>query len=156
LDVDPTGFWSSGKLPPRFNGTSLIQSADTKYFTVILGRILPQTEPYCHASFLIEIRLPPEFPFKPPQVILLDPLYHPNIDEWSRHLCDCWYTGGSFVWTPKTSLKTIVEAVIRLIDDDPDSHSIHNYECSEEYRNDYQIFYKKALRFTLSFGRPRH
>jgi ubiquitin-protein ligase len=134
----------------------LIQSVDTEYSTVIRGRILPQTEPYCHASFLIEITLPPQWPFKPPEVMFLDPLYHSNIDEWSRHRCDCWHNRSPDMWIPKTSLKTIIETVIRVIDDDPDSHPIRNRECLEEYRNDYQTFYKKALRFTLSFGRPRY
>ena len=143
-------------MPPRFNRTSLIHSVDAEHALVIRGRILPQTEPYCYASFLIEIILSPEWPFKPPEVNFLDPLYHPNIDEWSKHKCDCWFAEISRSWTPKTSLKTVIEAVIRVIDGDPNSHFIRNHECLKEYRNDYQTFYKKALKFTLSFGRPRH
>ena len=31
--------------------------------TTIIGRILPRKEPYCQASFVIEIKLPYDFPF---------------------------------------------------------------------------------------------
>ena len=156
LDVDPTGFWSSGGMPPRFNRTCLISSVDTENYLAIRGRVLPRTEPYCYASFLIEITLFAEWPFRAPEVIFLDPIYHPNMDEWNGHRCDCWYAWKLGIWTPRTSLKALIEAIIQVIDDYPDSRFIRNHECMEEYRNDYETFYKKASSFVLSFGRPRH
>lgn len=143
-------------MPPRFNRTCLIPIINTENPLAIRGRILPRTEPYCHASFLIEITLPLEWPFKAPEVMFLDPLYHPNVYEWSEHRCDCWYIWKLGMWKPTMSLKTIIEALIQLIDDCSDSRFVHNHECMEEYRNDYETFYRKASRFALSFGRSRY
>jgi ubiquitin-protein ligase len=56
---------------------------------VILGRILPATDPYCLASFRIKIILPPEYPFKAPDATILDPIYHLNVREGGKHCC-CW------------------------------------------------------------------
>jgi ubiquitin-conjugating enzyme E2 T len=131
-------------MAPHFYGTNT---------AVIQGRILPKTEPYCHASFLIEIRLPSEYPFKEPYVTIRDPIYHPNIDESGRHCC-CWGFSQYEGYTPTTLLADIIEGVIRVIDNPDCSHSC-NLQC-QEYQNDYQTFYKKALKLTLLYGRPRY
>jgi len=56
----------------------------------IRSRIFPQTDPYCHASFLIEIQIPQEYPCEPPEIHILDPIYHPFVREngtriWCRN-----------------------------------------------------------------------
>jgi ubiquitin-protein ligase len=121
---------------------------------VIHGRILPKTEPYCRASFLIEIRLRPEYPFKELDVTIRDPIYHPNVDESGRHCC-CWGFSQYEAFKPTTPLADFIEAVIRVIDNPDCSHSC-NPQCTQEYQNDYQTFYKKALKLTLLYGRPRY
>lgn len=46
--------------------------------TVIIGRIFPCSNIYKERAFKIEIRFPPAYPYHPPVVRLLTPIYHPN------------------------------------------------------------------------------
>jgi ubiquitin-protein ligase len=154
LDVNPMELFSSNKPPPRFNKTTMIPRFHEKGTIVIQGRILPQTEPYCRASFLLEIKLPPGYPYKPSEIIFLDPIYHPNVDESGKN-CSSWgYPDEKFI--AATTLVKIIENIIRIIDSVPDYGHSDNHQCAREHQFDYQTFYAKALERTLSYGRPRY
>ena len=55
---------------------SLIKSEN---LFVIIGRILPNRGVFKEAAFQIKITLPDEYPFKPPKLCFITPIYHPNI-----------------------------------------------------------------------------
>lgn len=154
IDVNSLAPFSNKKVPPRFNNTTIAQSLDVVSGYRFQARILPQSEPYCRASFLIEIKLPPEYPFKAPDIIFLDPIYHPSVQS-SGEVCYCKKCVFDF-YKPTTMLREVIEHLIHTIDNSPDRHQIRNDECFIEYQNDYQTFYNKALEFTLSYGRPRN
>ena len=118
----------------------------------IRGRIFPQKDPYCLASFLIEMKFPSEYPFKPPEVRILDPIYHPNFREDGTHFCGWEYNDKT--WNPHIQLTTFIEGLIQMIDN-VDPYNYCHGTRSEEYRNNYEQFYEKALRCTLDYGRPR-
>ena len=126
--------------------------SDTAILPFIRGRIFPENDPYCCASYLIEIKFPQEYPFKAPEARILDPIYHPNIRENGRHCC-CW--GFTYeTWSPAIQLTDFIKGVIRTIDNvDVDNHC--NITCTTEYQNNYEQFYEKALRCVLDYGRPR-
>ncbi len=149
--------FDTNKPPPRFNNSRMAQRASRQDMTIIQGRILPQTEPYCRASFLIEIALPREYPFKCPEITFLDPIYHPNVKE-SGACCGC--SGGFGFADAKvynaTSLSDIIMTIIEMIDSPFTGQHSHNRERLAEYHHNYETFYKKALESTLSYGRPRY
>jgi ubiquitin-protein ligase len=158
LHANPIAFVGNSQPPARFNNTTTIQRFHRKDDMVIIGRVLPKSEPYCRASFLIAMTLSNEYPFKPPGVAILDPIYHPRVITPDKGCC-CWdFLCPEGRWSVTTSLKDVVKAVIRVIDNidslNEHSHCVNN-ECDEEYRNNYQMFYEKALELTLSYGRPR-
>jgi ubiquitin-conjugating enzyme E2 D/E len=155
IDANPFAFFGNKKVPPRFNNTTITpQPSSRENLITLQGRILPQSEPFCRASFLIEITLSNEYPFKIPSVTLLDPIYHPNACESDRHYRICGLNYDK-IYHPKMSLTEIIEDILRIIDRDLDIAPLLNPECYREYKNDYPIFYKKALEYTLSYGRPR-
>ena len=47
----------------------------------IIGRILPHSDIYKQYAFKIEIRIPLAYPFTPPEVRVLTPVYHPNVGK---------------------------------------------------------------------------
>ncbi len=118
------------------------------------GRILPKTEPYCRASFLIEIKLPIDYPFKPPEVMFLDPIYHPNVDKRGCQSC-CTEHLLRDKWNPTKSLEAFVEATIYNIDNIPPLNQSVHADRAKEYEYHREKFYENALRCTLSYGRPR-
>jgi ubiquitin-protein ligase len=52
---------------------------------VIIGRIFPNSDIFKEGAFQIEIKLPPAYPFDPPKVRFLTPIYHPNVDKEGKH-----------------------------------------------------------------------
>ncbi|CAF0752962.1 unnamed protein product [Adineta steineri] len=159
LDISPAApLFDSNKPPPRFNNSRMDKRPLRQDVTIIQGRILPQSELYCRASFLIEIALARDYPFKYPEITFLDPIYHPNIST-SGTCCGCLCGFGFAVadkYRPTTSLSSIITTIIDIIDSPFTSEESHNPERLVEYRNDYQTFCKKALACTLSYGRPRY
>jgi ubiquitin-conjugating enzyme E2 D/E len=119
---------------------------------VILERIFPEKEPYCLASFRIEIKIPAEYPFKAPEARILDKIYHPNILENGTHCC-CWLYGNDSHYRPSSSLVDMIISVLRVIDTFQDDHG--NTEVYNEYKIHYAKFYQKALQSTLTYGQPR-
>jgi ubiquitin-protein ligase len=139
------------------NSTVTHQYVHNPMECVIRGRIFPEKDPYCFASFLIQIKLPSEYPFKMPDVIILDPIYHPNVrkDGSHCHCCGYWGLDGAERWKPTTPLIEIIKAVINTIDSPHFKHP-QNEECANEYQNNYETFYEKALQYTSEYGRPRY
>ncbi|CAF3940238.1 unnamed protein product [Rotaria sp. Silwood1] len=126
--------------------------------SIIQGRLLLQSEPYCRASFLIEIAFPKEYPFKCPEITFVDPIYHPLVHKSSKNCgCSCIFRFSALdIYKPSTSLSAIVTTIIETIDSPLTIEHSHNKERLAEYRNDYQTFYKKALEWTHLYGRPRY
>ena len=144
------------------NHEPLLYSSDNSRFLSLLstkvvtfqGRILPQSEPYCRASFLIQITLPQEYPFKIPEFIFLDPIYHPNVDDSGRHCCDCAFQALE-KYTPARDLANFIEDIIHNIDNPSSFHECRNLRV-KEYHEDPTAFHHKALEHTREYGRTRY
>lgn len=102
----PPNYTGKNDIPPRFNNTDVSKEITRDTCCVLRGRIFPYKYPYSLGSFLIEIRLPTEFPFKRPDIVILDPIYHPNIGINGRHceFCCCWGRHHD-VWKPTSTEK---------------------------------------------------
>jgi ubiquitin-protein ligase len=48
---------------------------------IITGRVLPETGIYKENGFKIEMKLKSNYPTEPPEVRILTPVYHPNIEK---------------------------------------------------------------------------
>jgi len=159
LHENPLALFGNKKPPPRLTN----ESTHWRHYVgdygkdgiILKGRIFPNTEPYCHASFLIEIVIPKEFPFKPPDVFFVDPIYHPSVDERGYHCRNCWNIVGGEGWKPTMSLAAFIETTIRNIDSISETSRYVNRALFEEYLTDRQTFDKNTLKYTLSYGRPR-
>ncbi|UJR31833.1 hypothetical protein I4U23_019310 [Adineta vaga] len=119
---------------------------------VILGRILPTGNIYNQAAFQIEIKLPAEFPFKPPEVRFVTPIYHPNVDEQGKICVDLLNSNES--WKPTTPLVDVVKAVVDLIDNPKIDHAL-NAEIASEYTSNRTEFDRKALASVKKNGLQR-
>ena len=136
----------------------------------ILGRILPTSNIYNQAGFRIEITLPAEFPFKPPEVRFVTPIYHPNVDDQGKICVDLLNTSES--WKPTTPLVDVVKAVVDLIDNPKIDHALNagkmpfilsiyfcfsfSVEIASEYTSNRSEFDRKALASVKKNGLPRN
>ena len=89
---------------------------------VILGRVLPKSNIYNQAAFQIELKLPNEYPFKPPEIRFVTPIYHPNVDDKGKICVEIINTAEGY--KPTTSLVDIVTAVTKLIDNPNIDHAL--------------------------------
>ncbi|CAF2982033.1 unnamed protein product [Rotaria sp. Silwood2] len=48
---------------------------------LIIGRIFPESDIFREGAFQIEMKITQNFPFDPPEVRFLTPIYHPNVDK---------------------------------------------------------------------------
>ncbi|CAF0914771.1 unnamed protein product [Adineta steineri] len=119
---------------------------------VILGRILPSSSNYNQYAYQIEVKLPAEFPFKPPEVRFVTPIYHPNVDEQGKICVDL--LNASETWKPTTSLVDVVKAVADLIDSPKIDHAL-SPEIANEYTANKAEFDKKALAAAKKHGLSR-
>jgi ubiquitin-protein ligase len=117
--------------------------------SMVRGRILPEKAPYRSASFLIEINVPIEYPFRAPKAVILDPIYHPNFIQ-NDEQCFKWVFNHE-TWSPSKRLGECIKSIVTMIDN-PDLMYTVNVECAQEYRNNYDKFYDKALEYTLKYG----
>ncbi|ELU13603.1 hypothetical protein CAPTEDRAFT_103167, partial [Capitella teleta] len=93
--------------------------------------------PYHGGVFKLEIHIPDRYPFEPPKVRFITPIYHPNIDNAGRICLDSLKMPPKGNWTPALNLSTLLTTVQQLMaepnPDDPLMTDIAN-----EFR------YKKA------------
>ena len=54
---------------------------DGPYVLLWTGNLVPDKPPYNKGNFKIEINFNTDYPFKPPKVMFITKIYHPNIDE---------------------------------------------------------------------------
>ena len=93
----------------------IVEETSTKESSyVIIGRIMPRSNIYNRAAFRIEIKLLAEYPFKPPEIQFLTPIYHPNVSEKGHISFDTLCTTETY--RPTTPLTDYVNTVIELID----------------------------------------
>lgn len=90
---------------------------------IIVGRILPMSNIYNQAAYQIEVKLPAEFPFKPPEVRFITGIYHPNVDEQGKICVDL--LNSNETWKPTTPLVDVVKSVVDLIDNPKIDHALN-------------------------------
>ncbi|XP_003387148.1 PREDICTED: ubiquitin-conjugating enzyme E2 L3-like [Amphimedon queenslandica] len=115
------------------------------------GLIVPDNPPYNKGAFRINIEFMAEYPFKPPKIVFLTKIYHPNIDEKGQV---CLPIISPENWKPATKTDQVIQALVALVHDPEPEHPLRG-EIAEEYTRDKKLFLKKAEDFTLKFAEKR-
>lgn len=112
----------------------------------IYGYILPQSFPYNYGSFKVQIKIPPKYPFKAPQLIFLTYIYHRNI-----HVCGDVLTAFCChdcpPYTPATRMYEIIKRTIQIIDDPdrPIEYRGRNDDAEGLYHRDKDEYWKTVM-----------
>ncbi|XP_062314279.1 ubiquitin-conjugating enzyme E2 T isoform X3 [Osmerus eperlanus] len=64
--------------------------------------------PFEGGVFLLEIKVPERYPFEPPQIRYLTPIYHPNIDNAGRICHDALKLPPKGAWKPSLNIPTVL------------------------------------------------
>ena len=126
--------------------------------------------PYENGIFSFTVDLPPEYPFKPPIVNFITPIWHPNIAigqtrwKWGSNVClslvnwnNIEQPGG---WKKTITLPSVFEHIEMMLDvyqttDDSefpeylvDPGDPFNPEAGKMMNKDFQEFWEKAVEWT--------
>jgi len=128
---------------------------------VIIGRLLPKSDPFSRSGFNVLLTLPEEFPMKPPEVKILTPIYHPNIHKDGKMCFGLINQTDS--WKPATTLVEVINAIIDIIDKPKlqpvsatdTAFEYQNGDMSREYQDNRSEFMKKATKMIDENPVPR-
>lgn len=133
-----------------YSGISCWQTDDVYQLKAsILG---PDDTPYENGVFCIDIQIPERYPFVPPNVRFVTPIYHPNIDDSGRICLDTLKLPPQGSWKPSLNLSSILMA-IQLLMGEPNFNDPLMNEIAQEYQMNQLSFVKNAKDWTSKHAR---
>ncbi|KAM3718725.1 Ubiquitin-conjugating enzyme E2-18 kDa [Dirofilaria immitis] len=126
---------------PTYIHDIIIQNDNQNQWDILL---LPPRPPYNDGLFRLRITFPSDYPFKPPHLRFITPIYHPNIDEKGL-MCLAILQYDN--WKPGTNIENIIQSLIFLLND-PEPERPLRYQIAEQIYKDKQIFINKAIEYT--------
>ena len=124
LETDPPVNCSAGPI-----GDDLF-----KWRATILG---PVDSPYDGGVFFLDIKFPPEYPFKPPKVRFETPIYHCDINDKGYTCLDILADN----WSPALTISKVIASIMSLMTDPnpddplkPDIAKLYNTNRKEHDR----------------------
>ncbi|XP_015197583.1 ubiquitin-conjugating enzyme E2 T isoform X4 [Lepisosteus oculatus] len=71
--------------------------------------------PFEGGVFSLEIKIPERYPFEPPKMRFLTPIYHPNIDTAGRICLDALKLPPKGAWKPSLNISTVLTSIQLLM-----------------------------------------
>ncbi|NWI88870.1 UBE2T enzyme, partial [Pitta sordida] len=103
--------------------------------------------PYEKGIFNLEILVPERYPFEPPKIRFLTPIYHPNIDSAGRICLDVLKLPPKGAWRPSLNICTLLSS-IQLLMAEPNPDDPLMADISSEYKHNRQLFLLRAREWT--------
>lgn len=110
--------------------------------------------PYEKGVFTLEVTIPERYPFEPPQIRFLTPIYHPNIDSAGRICLDVLKLPPKGAWRPSLSIATVL-ASIQLLMAEPNPDDPLMADISSEFKYNKPVFLSNARRWTEQHARQQ-
>ncbi|XP_063057860.1 ubiquitin-conjugating enzyme E2 T [Engraulis encrasicolus] len=103
--------------------------------------------PYEGGVFSLEIKIPERYPFEPPKMRFLTPIYHPNIDNAGRICLDALKLPPKGAWRPSLNISTVLTS-IQLLMAEPNPDDPLMADISSEFKYNKQVYLEKAKSWT--------
>ncbi|KAL2771047.1 ubiquitin-conjugating enzyme E2 T isoform 2 [Daubentonia madagascariensis] len=110
--------------------------------------------PYEKGIFKLEVTIPERYPFEPPQVRFLTPIYHPNIDSAGRICLDILKLPPKGAWRPSLNIATVLTS-IQLLMSEPNPDDPLMADISSEFKYNKPVFLKNARQWTEKYARQK-
>uniref|UniRef100_A0A8C1QZJ1 Ubiquitin-conjugating enzyme E2 T n=1 Tax=Cyprinus carpio TaxID=7962 RepID=A0A8C1QZJ1_CYPCA len=103
--------------------------------------------PYEGGVFTLEINIPERYPFEPPKMRFLTPIYHPNIDNAGRICLDALKLPPKGAWRPALNISTLLSS-IQLLMAEPNPDDPLMADISSEFKYNKPLYLEKAKKWT--------
>ncbi|XP_030211735.1 ubiquitin-conjugating enzyme E2 T isoform X2 [Gadus morhua] len=115
--------------------------------------------PYEGGLFTLEIKVPERYPFEPPNIRFLTPIYHPNIDNAGRICHDGLKLPPKGAWRPSLNISTILTSIQLLMaepnPDDPLMADIGSLKSQDQSSPDLKTSRKRDSVDTLEENKKK-
>eukprot|EP00743_Colponemidia_sp_Colp-15_P001985 GILK01002158.1.p1 GENE.GILK01002158.1~~GILK01002158.1.p1 ORF type:complete len:195 (-),score=26.46 GILK01002158.1:132-716(-) len=116
------------------------------------GRIRgPIGTPYEGGMFIIDIMIPPEYPYAAPKMKFDTKIWHPNISSQTGAICLDILKNE---WSPALTIRTALLSVQALLSA-PEPNDPQDAEVASQYLRDYELFRQTAKYWTETFASER-
>ena len=107
----------------------------------------PRDSPYQGGVFWLKIHFPKDYPFKPPKVMFLTKIYHPNISASGAICIDILKDN----WSPALTISKVLLCICSLLDDpNPDDPLVP--DIAELFKSDREAYNVKARDRTMVYA----
>jgi len=110
---------------------------------------------YEEGVFKISIQIPDRYPFEPPTVKFITPIYHPNIDDGGRICLDILNMPPKGSWRPTHTLYLVLQS-IRMLMDEPNPEDGLMADISDQYQMNREAYEKEARKYTKAYAIQQH
>lgn len=130
--------------PPH--GISCYPVADniTQFEAKIMGA---ENTPYYGGIFKVLIDLPERYPFEPPKVQFVTPIYHPNIDSAGRICMDTLKMPPKGAWKPIMNIEGVLQQ-LQMLMAEPNPDDALMADIALEFKHNPEFFRQKAAQYT--------
>ena len=107
----------------------------------------PTDSPYEGGVFIMNIKFPPDYPFKPPRITFETKIYHPNINS-SGGICLDILKGE---WSPALTVSKVLLSICSLLcDPNPDDPLVP--DIARLYKRDKEKYMRTAQLWTIQYA----
>eukprot|EP00823_Brevimastigomonas_motovehiculus_P001478 TRINITY_DN12011_c0_g1_i1.p1 TRINITY_DN12011_c0_g1~~TRINITY_DN12011_c0_g1_i1.p1 ORF type:complete len:150 (-),score=43.89 TRINITY_DN12011_c0_g1_i1:257-706(-) len=107
----------------------------------------PKDTPYAGGTFFLSIKLPEDYPFKPPKVAFTTKIYHPNVDEKKGEVCLATVSN----WSPAMTVSKALDELLELLGSPLLDNPINSDACNM-YKTDKKKFEKTAKDWVTKYA----
>ncbi|KAI0409026.1 ubiquitin-conjugating enzyme [Xylaria palmicola] len=136
--------------PPAGMTVALASETDLHRWDVVLEG--PPGTPYAGGVFGLRLVLPPDYPFRAPQLTFATRVYHPNVTNDSvGHVCLGPLKPEN--WKPAGRLRAVLEAARQLLVE-PNPDDPLEPRIADEYRQNRPEFDRNARSYVARYAKP--
>lgn len=115
-----------------------------KWEATILG---PTDTPYSSGIFRLNVDVPDDYPFKPPNIKFATRIFHPNIDSQGNICLDIL----KHAWSPALTISNVLLSICTLLGD-PNPDDPLDTEAARLYNEDRQKYNKTVREFVQKYA----